>query len=186
VKAPPTENVPTTPATEAITLETSQGPIGIQLDRALSPCTVNSFVSLADQGFFNDTTCHRLTTGDYLQVLQCGDPTGTDAGGPGYSFKNEFPTDQFDASDPNSFASRDYKRGVVAMANAGADTNGSQFFLVYGDSILPPNYTIFGTMTDEGLATVEKVAAAGANVEGTDAPDGTPNAEVKITSVKKD
>lgn len=90
---PRTDGIPTTApdATPSISVETSQGNIGLTLDGTKSPCTVNSFVSLAQQDYFNDTTCHRMTTSPSLQVLQCGDPSGTGTGGPGYGFDNEFP-----------------------------------------------------------------------------------------------
>ena len=94
-RAPRTGKVPTEPATVSASMETDQGNIGLQLDNGKSPCTVNSFASLAQQGYFSDTPCHRLTTSDALGVLQCGDPTGEGAGGPGYAFANEYPTDQY-------------------------------------------------------------------------------------------
>ncbi len=170
-------------AKASVSIETNQGNIGLTLDNDMSPCTVNSFVSLASQGFFDGTGCHRLTTGEGLKVLQCGDPTGTGTGGPGYKFANEFPTDQYDQNDPALQAPVPYKRGVIAMANSGPNTNGSQFFLVYGDSQLPPNYTIFGTIDETGLQTLDKVAAAG--TQG-GAPDGKPAQTVTITSAKLD
>ncbi|MGZ8802645.1 MAG: peptidylprolyl isomerase, partial [Mycobacterium sp.] len=93
--APRAGRVPTEPAQISASMATNQGNIGLQLDNGKSPCTVNSFASLAQQGFFNDTPCHRLTTSDSLAVLQCGDPTGQGTGGPGYQFANEYPTDQY-------------------------------------------------------------------------------------------
>src|SRR3954469_12445462 len=100
VNPPRTGKVPTDPAQVSASMSTNQGNIGLQLDNAKSPCTVNSFASLAQQGFFNDTPCHRLTTTEGLAVLQCGDPTGQGTGGPGYQFANEYPTDQFQPDDP--------------------------------------------------------------------------------------
>ena len=106
--------------------------------------------------------CHRLTTSPTLSVLQCGDPTGTGTGGPGYEFANEYPTDQYPVGDPERRQPVIYPRGTLAMANAGQPgTNGSQFFLVYKDSQLPPQYTAFGTIDETGLATLDKIAAAG-------------------------
>ncbi|WP_082948961.1 peptidylprolyl isomerase [Mycobacterium sp. 1274756.6] len=183
VDAPPAGEVATTPATVAATIATDQGPIGLELNQAQSPCTVNSFVSLAQQGYFDDTSCHRLTTAATLSVLQCGDPTGAGTGGPGYEFANEYPTDQYQPDDPTLQRPVVYPRGTLAMANAGPDTNGSQFFLVYGDSQLPPNYTVFGTIGDDGLATLDKIAAAGVADGST---DGTPATAVTITSVHLD
>jgi peptidyl-prolyl cis-trans isomerase B (cyclophilin B) len=181
-KPPHTGKVPTDPAQISASMSTSQGNIGLQLDNAKAPCTVNSFASLAQQGFFNDTPCHRLTTGG-LAVLQCGDPTGQGTGGPGYQFANEYPTDQYQPDNPALQQPVLYPRGTLAMANAGPGTNGSQFFLVYKDSQLPPNYTAFGTIDATGLATLDKIAAAG--VEGGGA-DGKPATPVQIKSIQLD
>jgi peptidyl-prolyl cis-trans isomerase B (cyclophilin B) len=142
--------------------------IVIKLDPAKAPCTVNSFVYLAAQKYFDATPCHRLTTAGIF-VLQCGDPTGTGSGGPGYEFGDENLTGAM------------YPAGTVAMANAGPGTNGSQFFLVYKDTTLAPNYTPFGTITG-GLAVIQKVAAAGSDNSNGDG-DGKPNLPVEITSV---
>ncbi|MFC4602749.1 peptidylprolyl isomerase [Rhodococcus kronopolitis] len=167
--------------TVTVNLDTTQGPIGLNLDRAESPCTVNSLVSLTEQGYYNDTPCHRLSTTG-LKILQCGDPTGQGNGGPGYGFENEFPTDQYNPDDPNLGETVTYPRGTIAMANTGAPgTNGSQFFLVYDDSPLPPMYTVFGTISDEGLATIEKVAAAGDD-GSMSAGGGKPNTPIQITT----
>ncbi|WP_432678633.1 peptidylprolyl isomerase [Rhodococcus pyridinivorans] len=168
----------------SVSVETSQGNIGLILHNDDSPCTVNSFLSLASQNYFDDTPCHRLTTSPSLQVLQCGDPSGSGSGGPGYQFANEFPTDQFAADDPAAQEPMTYPRGTLAMANTGQpETNGSQFFLVYGDSVLPPQYTVFGTIDETGLATLDKIAAAG--VAG-GAADGAPALETTLTSVRMD
>ena len=173
-KPPRTGKVPTDPAQVSASMSTDQGNIGIQLDNAKAPCTVNSFASLAQQGYFNDTPCHRLTTSAGLSVLQCGDPTGSGSGGPGYEFANEYPTNQFQPDDPQLQRAGDYPRGTLAMANAGPGTNGSQFFLVYKDSMLPPGYTAFGTIDDTGLATLDKIAAAGVEGGGQDGKPATP------------
>ena len=180
---PRTGKVPTDPAQVSASMTTNQGNIGLQLDNAKSPCTVNSFASLAQQGFFKDTPCHRLTTSDGLGVLQCGDPTGQGTGGPGYQFDNEYPTSQFQPDDPKLSQPVVYPRGTLAMANAGPGTNGSQFFLVYKDSQLPPNYTVFGTIDQTGLATLDKIAAAG-TADGSQ--DGKPKDGVQITSILLD
>jgi peptidyl-prolyl cis-trans isomerase B (cyclophilin B) len=150
------------------TIATSAGDISMTLHTDTTPCTVNSFVSLADQGYFDGTSCHRLTT-QGIYVLQCGDPTGTGAGGPGYSFADELS------------GKETYGEATVAMANAGPDTNGSQFFLVYGDSPLPPSYTVFGTMDAAGLKVVKAIADRGTADGG---PDGAPKEKVTISSVK--
>ncbi|QBJ98322.1 peptidylprolyl isomerase [Rhodococcus sp. ABRD24] len=182
---PRTEGIDTTVATVSASVETTQGNIGLTLDNAAAPCTVNSFVSLASQGYFDNTPCHRLVTSQGLQVLQCGDPSATGAGGPGYQFANEFPTDQYAPGDPAAQMPVTYPRGTIAMANAGPDTNGSQFFLVYGDSQLPPQYTVFGTIDETGLQTIEKVAAAGDD-GSVSAGGGKPNLPIDIKSVRLD
>lgn len=173
VSTPQTENVPAT-GTTTVTLDTTAGPIGMELDRAASPCTVNAIEHLAAEKYFDDTVCHRITTSG-IYVLQCGDPTGTGSGGPGFQFANEFPTDE--ASDTSTPVI--YQRGTIAMANAGEGTNGSQFFLNYEDSPLPPMYSYFGQIDDEGLATLDAIAERGA--EG-GASDGAPAEEVRIES----
>ncbi|MFK4791606.1 peptidylprolyl isomerase [Microbacterium sp. ZW T5_56] len=153
-------------AAKTATLSTSAGDVTITLDGDKTPCTVNSFVSLITQGYFDNTTCHRLTT-QGIFVLQCGDPSGNGTGGPGYSFKDETSSDMT------------YPAGTVAMANAGPDTNGSQFFLVYEDSALRPDYTVFGHMDEASIAVVRAIAAKG--VAGGD-QDGAPAEAVTITS----
>ncbi len=163
---PPESDVPAT-GTEQVILDLGQGPVTILLDRTQAPCTVNSFVYLAEAGYFDDTVCHRLTTGEDLSVLQCGDPTGTGSGGPGFTFADETSPDMR------------YTAGTVAMANSGPDTNGSQFFLVYADSVLPPSYTTFG-LVSEGLDVLTGIGAAG-TADGSE--DGAPKEEVRISSV---
>ncbi len=162
---------------------TNQGNIGLLLANNESPCTVNSFVSLAQQKFFDNTSCHRLTTSPALGVLQCGDPTGDGTGGPGYQFANEYPTDQYKPDDPAVRQPVVYPRGTLAMANAGPNTNGSQVFMVYKDSKLPPEYTVFGTIDQTGLATLDKIAAAGVAGGG---DDGKPVMDVTVSSVRLD
>ncbi len=165
-----------------VQLKTNRGPIPLTLDRAQAPCTVQSFVHLAERGFYDLTTCHRLTTYPTLKVLQCGDPSGTGEGGPGYRYKDELPTTLPPAPNDPTGERRTYPRGTLAMANAGPDTNGSQFFLVTSDSVLRPNYTVFGTIGEEGLKTLDGVAAAGvAPTPEEPAPvDGAPKLKVDI------
>jgi len=154
---------------EKVTIKTNVGVIPATLDADKTPCTVNSFVSLADQGYFDNTPCHRLTTpASGISVLQCGDPSGKGSGGPGYSFPDELS------------GKETYPAGTLAMANAGADTNGSQFFIVYGDTPLRPNYTVFGKVDPAGLKVVKAVAAQGTANGG---PDGPPKEQVQIQSV---
>jgi peptidyl-prolyl cis-trans isomerase B (cyclophilin B) len=183
VKPPRTGRVPTTPATVDATIVTNDGAIGVELANGMSPCTVNNFVSLAQQGFFDDTPCHRLTTSSTLGVLQCGDPTGAGTGGPGYRVPNEYPTNQYRLADPGLQTPVVYPRGTLAMANAGPGTNGSQFFVIYADSQLPPTYTVFGSVDETGLAVVDQIAAGGVQ-DGSE--DGKPKTSVTIQSVRLD
>jgi peptidyl-prolyl cis-trans isomerase B (cyclophilin B) len=180
---PKAGKVPTDPAHVSMSIATNQGPIGVQLDNAQAPCTVNSFASLAQQGYFNDTHCHRLTTGPSLFVLQCGDPKGDGTGGPGYQFADEYPSNQYLPDDPARSQPILYPRGTLAMANAGPGTNGSQFFIVYKDSQLPPNYTVFGQVDAKDMGVLDKIAAAG-TADGS--PDGKPKTDVMITSARLD
>jgi peptidyl-prolyl cis-trans isomerase B (cyclophilin B) len=165
-----------------VMLFTNVGLIPLTLDRAQAPCTVQSFLHLARRGFYNRTICHRLTTYPTLKVLQCGDPSGTGEGGPGYRYKDELPTNLPPAPTDPTGERRVYARGVLAMANAGPNTNGSQFFLVFADSALRPNYTIFGSVRPLGLRTLDRVAAGGvAPTEDDPAPvDGTPAIRTEI------
>lgn len=170
-------------APEAVTIATDRGDVKVSLDADKAPCTVNSFLSLAKQGFFDGTKCHRLTNAG-LFVLQCGDPTATGTGGPGYSFADELVANdprlqpcQADAASGQEICT--YTAGTLAMANSGPDTNGSQFFLVYQDSPLPSAYTVFGRMSAAGVKVVSEIAKQGT------APDGVaPKQPVTITSVK--
>ncbi|WP_322861512.1 peptidylprolyl isomerase [Mycobacterium europaeum] len=183
VKPPRTGKVPTDPAQVSASMVTNQGRIGLMLANNESPCTVNSFASLIGQKYFDNTKCHRLTTSPDLGVLQCGDPKGDGTGGPGYQFANEYPTDQYPPNDPKAQQPVLYPRGTLAMANAGPGTNGSQFFMVYKDSQLPPQYTVFGTIQPDGLATLDKIAKAGVAGGG---EDGAPASDVTITSLLLD
>ncbi|WP_053650248.1 peptidylprolyl isomerase [Streptomyces sp. XY431] len=158
-------------ATYTATLDSNCGKVTLALDAAKAPHTVNSFAFLAGEKYFDHTKCHRLTT-DGIFVLQCGDPTASatapgGTGGPGYKFADE------------NLTGATYPAGTVAMANSGPGTNGSQFFLVYKDTQLPPNYTPFGKITG-GLDVLQKIAAAGTLEGGT---DGHPMADVTLNSV---
>jgi len=183
VKPPRTGKIPTDPAQVSASMATNQGNMGLMLANNESPCTVNSFASLIGQKYFDNTKCHRLTTSPDLGVLQCGDPKGDGTGGPGYQFGNEYPTDQYPPNDPKLQEPVLYPRGTLAMANAGPGTNGSQFFMVYKDSQLPPQYTVFGTIQADGLATLDKIAKAGVAGGG---EDGPPASEVTIKSLLLD
>jgi cyclophilin family peptidyl-prolyl cis-trans isomerase len=152
------------------TLHTTKGPIVIELLATEAPRTVNNFVFLAREGFYDGVPFHRVIKGF---MIQTGDPTGTGTGGPGYRFDDE----------P---VSRDYEPGIVAMANAGPNTNGSQFFIMHGDGrgSLPKNYTIFGQV----LAGQDVVNAL-ANVPVQASPRGersVPTEEIRIDRVTID
>ena len=167
VSLPPAK--PDTSATYTATMTTNRGTIVIKMLNSKAPCTVNSFVSLAGQRFFDNTPCHRLTTSG-IYVLQCGDPTGSGTGGPGYVFYTE------------NLKGAKYPAGTVAMANSNSpDSNGSQFFLVYKDTPLPPSYTPFGTITS-GLSILQAVANAGTDNSNW-AGDGHPKDSVQIESM---
>lgn len=169
--ATPVDPPPATPVAArnvSVLLTTSAGDLNLVLQAATTPCTVNSFLSLAAQGYFDQTQCHRLTT-DGIWVLQCGDPTATGTGGPGYAFADELQ------------GSEAYSAGTLAMANAGPGTNGSQFFLVYKDSLgLPADYTVFGKFDAASIRVLQKVAAKGTSTGGTDGPPAEP---VELQSV---
>jgi peptidyl-prolyl cis-trans isomerase B (cyclophilin B) len=178
VSLPPAK--PDLTASYTATMSTNRGKIVIDLDNSGAPCTVGSLVSLTDQGFFNNTHCHRLTTSG-IYVLQCGDPTGTGTGGPGYEFYTENIKSLKTTSCSGSTCAI-YPAGTVAMANSGpADSNGSQFFLVYKKTLLPADYTPFGTIVS-GLNIIQNVAKAGSdNSNGTG--DGHPKEKVEINSM---
>jgi peptidyl-prolyl cis-trans isomerase B (cyclophilin B) len=149
------------------TLHTNRGDVTLDFgDRiGATPCTINSFVHLARGGYYDRTPCHRLTT-QGIYVVQCGDPTGRGTGGPGYRYADEH------------LPGTTYPEGTVAMANSGPRTNGSQFFLVYKDTQLDPNYTVFGRVV-AGLDVLRAVADGGATPAG----DGQPKLPLEITGV---
>jgi peptidyl-prolyl cis-trans isomerase B (cyclophilin B) len=169
-------------------INTSLGPIKIDLANSKATCTVNSFAHLASDDFWNNTQCHRLSTSGGLYMLQCGDPTAKASqklscssatlgtGGPGYDFASEsLPT-------AGSSGSVVYKAGTIAMANSGGATNGSQFFLVFKNTTLGPDYTPFGTITS-GLDILQNVAKAGTSCTYAGAGGGVPKEKVVIDSV---
>lgn len=169
IEQPPAD--PTSTGEVNATLATSAGTIKIALDADRTPCTVDSFVSLSEQKYYDNTICHRLTTAGIF-VLQCGDPSASGMGGPGYRY-----SDELDGSET-------YPAGTVAMANSGPDTNGSQFFLVYEDTSLPASYTVFGHMDADSLAVVQAIAAKGVDPADTSGGggDGAPLERVTITT----
>jgi len=146
------EGIPAFDATQAaqpfnVRFFTSQGIITVRMLTDKAPCTTFSFRFLATRGYYDQTHCHRLTT-QGIYVLQCGDPTGTGSGGPGYAFNDE------------NLAGATYPAGTLAMANAGPNTNGSQFFFTWQNTTLPPDYTPFGTVIG-GMNVLQKIGAAG-------------------------
>ncbi|TQL68654.1 peptidyl-prolyl cis-trans isomerase B (cyclophilin B) [Nocardioides albertanoniae] len=156
------------------TINTSVGELAITLDADKAPCTVNSFLSLASQDYYDGTSCHRLGANPGFELLQCGDPTGQGTGGPGYTIPDEFKdTDTFPA-------------GTLAMANTGRpDSGGSQFFMVFGDTELPPSYTVFGTLDPAAVKALEKVGQAGVAEAGPDGT-GTPKTPVDFETISVD
>ena len=147
-------------------LDTSQGVITINLHADKTPITVNNFIHLSESNFYNNTIFHRIIDGF---MIQGGDPTGTGSGGPGYNFNDE----PFDG---------EYTAGTVAMANAGPNTNGSQFFIMHKDNPLPKNYVIFGKVTD-GMDVVDKIATAKVSVSNM-GENSKPIEPVSIKSIE--
>ena len=151
------------------TFVTNCGNIVVTTVGAKAPITITQLATLARGGYFNGSLCHRLTTKG-LYVLQCGDPTATGGGGPNFTYRDEnLPTESLN----------NYPAGTVAMANSGPGTNGSQFFLVFADTTLGANYTIWGSIT-QGLDIVKAIAKAGVKGGGA---DGTPNQPIAINRV---
>ena len=174
-EAAPAVELPNAGITESnkasITFTTNQGEIVIETTPALAPLTVNAIAALAQKNYFDNTICHRLTT-EGIFVLQCGDPTGTGTGGPGFNIPDENLPEAVE---------NNYPVGTVAMANSGQPgTSGSQFFLVYQDTSLGPDYTIWGSITS-GLDILQTIASAGV-VDG--GADGAPLTGVTIESTK--
>nr|WP_042197840.1 peptidylprolyl isomerase [Kibdelosporangium sp. MJ126-NF4]CEL22780.1 Probable peptidyl-prolyl cis-trans isomerase B (PPIase B) (Rotamase B) [Kibdelosporangium sp. MJ126-NF4]CTQ89921.1 Probable peptidyl-prolyl cis-trans isomerase B (EC 5.2.1.8) (PPIase B) (Rotamase B) [Kibdelosporangium sp. MJ126-NF4] len=179
VDAPPDVDPTPNAGTAKVNLKTNQGDIALSIDRAKAPCTAESMEHLVKAKFLDGTSCHRMVNSATLKVLQCGDPTAQGSGGPGYEFKDEL------ESLPKPAAGQEtvpYPKGTLAMANSGPNTNGSQFFMVFGDSQLPPNYTVFGTIEASGLTTLDKIATGGIapGQDGAPAQDGAPKNAVTI------
>ena len=152
------------------TFTTNCGEIVIQANGKSAPITVTALAALANGGFYNKTFCHRLVT-DEIYVLQCGDPTGTGRGGPNFTYRDENLPQAVQAN---------YPAGTVAMANSGADTKGSQFFIVYEDTSMDPDYTIWGRVT-KGLEIVKAIAKEGVADGST---NGMPKRTIAIEKVR--
>lgn len=161
---------------------TNQGELPMTLEREEAPCNVGAFETMIKAGFYNDTSCHRLTT-EGIKVLQCGDPTATGAGGPGWQSPDEAPTTLAPAEGDTTGQSVVYPRGTIAVANSGQEnTGGSQFFMVVEDSTLAPSYSVIGTVDPAGLEVLDKVLAAGVapGADGAPSADGKPALPVEI------
>ena len=152
--------------TYTATMKTNYGDIVIQLFPKEAPVTVNNFVFLARAGYYDGIKFHRVIKGF---MIQGGDPTGTGAGGPGYRFQDELPT------------TRNYTKGIIAMANAGPNTNGSQFFIMLADYPLQKNYSIFGQTTSETQSVVDKIGNIPVDNPNSQSP--RPTVDVHINSV---
>ena len=173
VGTPPDPGSTPTTGTSTLLMSTGQGDITLTLDRAKAPCAAASFSYLAAEKFFDGSPCHRMVNGESFGVLQCGDPSGTGQGGPTYKYAEEVT------------AETTYPRGTIAMAKSGApNTTGSQFFLVFADAELPPDYTVVGTVDEAGLAVLDQIAAAGNDGSLEPSPGGgKPNVPVVIESM---
>ena len=166
---------PTTPVAKGpveVTIKTNFGDMTATLDGKTAPCAVNSFLSLAKQGYYDNTNCHRITSDQRgFHVLQCGDPTGSGSGDPGYRYAEELT------------GRENYKVGSLALANTGQpSSSGAQFFIDYDKTTLPPSYTQFGQLTPAGLKVAQKAAKAGLKGKP-DGYDGPPATKVTITGV---
>jgi peptidyl-prolyl cis-trans isomerase B (cyclophilin B) len=186
VGKPPTKDLPTS-GTAAMMVSTNQGVINVALDVAQAPCATASFKFLADQGFYGNTECHQLLTGDQgTYALRCGDPSGSGTGGPTYTFYDEnvpaAPTPAASAAAASAAAEKPlYPKGTVAMATDTPGLNGSQFYIFYQDSRPEVSTSIVGTVTS-GLDVVEKIAKAG-TVDNGSGVKTKPKLGVKIQNL---
>ncbi len=161
---------PSTPSAKAssVTFATDRGPVKVDLDPAAGPCSVEAIRYLVGKRFYDGTSCHRLTTNPSLGVLQCGDPSGTGTGTPGFRFDDKLPVRGA------------YARGVVAMANAGPGTNGSQFFIVHGAAQINADYPVIGKVV-AGMEVVDQVVAGGVAGGAEDGKPVTPLTFIRAT-----
>lgn len=176
--ARPVDKPPSKPAYSGkvdVTINTNRGPIGFVLDADNAPCAVNSVLSLAKQGYYDDSPCSRVAYQDPgFAILQCGDPTGTGAGGPGYVFDEEVTGNET------------YGAGVIAMAKrTDPGSTGGQFFIMFAKTQLPAEYTVLGKVADaKGLAVIEAAAKVALKGKG-NAYDGKPSGKIVVTSIKQ-
>jgi cyclophilin family peptidyl-prolyl cis-trans isomerase len=173
VGTPPDPEITPAKGDTKLLMSTGQGDLTLTLDREKAPCAAASFSYLASEKFFDGSPCHRMVNGESFGVLQCGDPSGTGQGGPTYKFAEEVTADTT------------YPRGTIAMAKSGApNTTGSQFFLVFADAQLSPDYTVVGTVDEAGLAVLDQIAQAGNDGSMEPSPGGgKPNVPVVIESM---
>jgi peptidyl-prolyl cis-trans isomerase B (cyclophilin B) len=162
------EDLDLTGTVEAV-ITTSCGEIRIDLDPSVAPATVNSFVFLAEQGYFDGTAAHRVVPG---YIVQAGDPTASGGGYPGYRLPDELPGPDFL-----------YAAGTVAMANAGANTGGSQFFIMLGDVALPPSYAVFGQVT-AGADTLARIASVPLSINTATFEESVPRETIYLERVE--
>jgi cyclophilin family peptidyl-prolyl cis-trans isomerase len=173
VGTPPNPQATPTQGTSTLLMSTTQGDLTLTLDRATAPCAAASFTYLAQQQFFDGSPCHREVNQPTFGVLQCGDPTGSGTGGPTYKYAEEVTPETT------------YPRGTIAMAKSSAPAStGSQFFLCFVDTELPPEYTAVGTVDEAGLAVLDTIAAAGNDGSfEAQAGGGAPNLPVTINTM---
>jgi peptidyl-prolyl cis-trans isomerase B (cyclophilin B) len=173
VGTPPDPQATPSKGTTTLLMTTGQGKLTLTLDRAKAPCAAASFTYLAQEKFFDGSPCHRMVNGESFGVLQCGDPSGSGQGGPTYKYAEEVTPETT------------YPRGTIAMANSGAPgSTGSQFFLVFADAQLSPDYTVVGTVDEAGLAVLDQIAAGGNDGSMEPQPGGgAPNTPVTIESM---
>jgi peptidyl-prolyl cis-trans isomerase B (cyclophilin B) len=171
IEPPPAE--PTVDGQVTAVMRTESGDLTVELDAAGKPCTVGSFVSLAEQGYYEGSGCHRMADAPGFSFLQCGDPTGTGTGGPGYTIPDEITGQET------------YPAGTIAMANTGIpDSGGGQFFMIFEDSQFPPAYTVFGQLDKASITTLRKATAKGHDGAFEPSPGGGhPNEPVTINEI---
>ncbi|GAB19019.1 putative peptidyl-prolyl cis-trans isomerase [Gordonia effusa NBRC 100432] len=168
------------------TIATNRGVIGATLIRHNAACNVNAVVSLTQNRYFDNTECHRLALAQTLRVLQCGDPTATGVGGPGWSSPDEPPKGLEPGSTPESVV---YRRGTIAVANANStytgvkNSGGSQFFIAIADSPLPAQYAVIGQVSNEGLKVLDTISSGGVIAETAGGVDGKPKLPVTLSTV---
>jgi peptidyl-prolyl cis-trans isomerase B (cyclophilin B) len=171
VTPPPAE--PEVSGNVTVVMKTSAGDLNVTLDGKNKPCTVGSFLSLAEQDYYNGAGCHRMADAPGFSFLQCGDPTGTGSGGPGYTIPDELT------------GTETYPAGTLAMANTGVpNSGGGQFFMISADSQFPPNYAVFGKLDASSIRLLQKAVAKGHDGAFEPQPGGGhPNEPVEVSEI---